>query len=136
MSERLPIGVATMNNVAIMNGIIPHSQKAIGDEAEETAARHLAAQGVAILARNFRIKGGEIDLVCREGATTVFVEVRRRARTDFGGAAGSITPTKRKRLILAARHWLAQHGEGACRFDCVLIDGGNLEWLKDAFSAD
>lgn len=86
-----------------------------------------------MLARNFRVKGGEIDLVCRDGDTTVFVEVRRRARADFGGAAYSITPRKQQRLILAARHWLARHGDVSCRFDCVLLDGDGLEWLKDAF---
>lgn len=118
-----------------MSGIIPHTTKEIGDAGEERAARHLAAQGLAVLARNFRVKGGEIDIVCRDGATTVFVEVRRRASADFGGAGASITPVKQKRLILAARHWLARRGEGACRFDCVLIDGESLEWIKNAFDA-
>jgi putative endonuclease len=69
----------------------------------------------------------------------VFVEVRLRSRGDFGGAAASITPTKQARLILAARHWLARHGETPCRFDCVLFDGTetqHIEWLRNAFSAD
>jgi putative endonuclease len=122
-----------------MAAIIPHSTKQIGDAGEEVAARHLVAHGLRVLARNFRVKGGEIDLVCGEGANTVFVEVRRRSvnpKADFGGAAYSITVTKQKRLILAARHWLARHGDVPCRFDCVLIDGEQLEWLKDAFRAD
>lgn len=122
-----------------MAPIISQTTKQIGDAGEEIAARHLVAQGLQVLACNFRVKGGEIDIVCRDGATVVFVEVRRRARTDFGGAAWSITPTKQKRLILAARHWLARHGQyydGACRFDCVLLDGNQLEWVKNAFSAD
>jgi len=122
-----------------MSGIILHTTKEIGDAGEARAARHLTAQGLCILARNFRVKGGEIDLVCRDGATTVFVEVRRRtARSgaDFGGAVASITARKRQRLILAARHWLAQHGDDACRFDCVLIDGEKLEWVRDAFRPD
>jgi len=62
--------------------------------------------------------------------------VRLRSRADYGGAAASITPAKQARLIIAARHWLARHGEVPCRFDCVLIDGDNLQWLQDAFSAD
>ena len=122
-----------------MAAIISHSTKQIGDAGEEAAARHLVAHGLQVLARNFRVKGGEIDIVCREGASTVFIEVRRRttrSRTDFGGAAASITTTKQKRLILAARHWLARHGESSCRFDCVLIEGDKLEWLKNAFTAD
>lgn len=119
-----------------MAPIISQTTKQIGDAGEEIAARHLVAQGLQVLARNFRVKGGEIDLVCQEGTTVVFVEVRRRARTDFGGAAWSITPTKQKRLILAARHWLGRHGDAACRFDCILIDGETLEWVRNAFSAD
>lgn len=119
-----------------MPAIIHHTTKAIGDAGESAAADHLVAHGLRVLARNFRVKGGEIDLVCRDGDTTVFVEVRRRARSDFGGAAWSITPAKQRRLVLAARHWLVRHGDCACRFDCVLIDGGRLEWLKDAFRPD
>lgn len=119
-----------------MAAIIPQTTKQIGDAGEEAAARHLVAQGLRVLARNFRVKGGEIDLVCRDGAATVFVEVRRRAGAGFGGAAWSITPAKQKRLILAARHWLSRHGEGNCRFDCVLIEGDRLEWIKNAFAAD
>jgi len=122
-----------------MTAIIPHTTKQIGDAGESIAAEYLLAQGLRVLARNFRVKGGEIDLVCRDGASTVFVEVRRRSinpKADFGGAAASITARKQQRLILAARHWLARHGECACRFDCVLIDGDKLEWMRDAFSAD
>jgi putative endonuclease len=125
-----------MDNVAFMAPIIPHTTKQIGDAGEERAAWHLVAQGLKVLARNFRVKGGELDLVCREGATTVFVEVRQRASSGFGGATYSITPTKQKRLILAARHWLARHGECDCRFDCVLIEDGKLEWIRDAFRLD
>ncbi|MDO8958235.1 MAG: YraN family protein [Rhodocyclaceae bacterium] len=119
-----------------MTAIIPHDRQAIGAAAEASALQHLAAHGLKALARNFRVKGGEIDIICRDGATTVFVEVRRRASADFGGAAASITATKQKRLILAARHWLARHGETPCRFDCVLFDGNQLTWLKDAFRPD
>lgn len=120
----------------IIPQLISPNAKQIGDAGEERAARHLVAQGLRVLARNFRVKGGEIDLVCRDGATTVFVEVRRRARADSGGAADSITARKQQRLILAARHWLARHGDAGCRFDCVLIDAEKLEWLRDAFRPD
>lgn len=112
------------------------TRQAAGAAAEEEAARHLAGRGLRIVARNFRVRGGEIDIVCREGDTVVFVEVRARARADYGGAAASITPAKQARLILAARHWLQRHGERPCRFDCVLFDDGRLEWVKDAFRPD
>jgi len=107
-----------------------------GAAAEAAAARLLEARGLQVIGRNFRVRGGEIDLVCRDGAATVFVEVRLRSRSDFGGAAASITAAKQRRLILAARHWLAHHGETACRFDAVLSDGATLEWIRDAFRLD
>jgi putative endonuclease len=110
--------------------------QARGTAAEDRAARFLEQHGLNVIERNFRVRGGEIDLVCRDGRSLVFVEVRLRSRADYGGAAASITPTKQARLILAARHWLARHGEAPCRFDCVLIDGERVEWLKDAIAAD
>jgi putative endonuclease len=115
------------------------TRQAKGAAAEQLAADYLVRQGLSVIERNFRVKGGEIDLICRDGKTTVFVEVRLRTRSDFGGAAASITATKQARLILAARHWLLRHGETPCRFDCMLLDGlesKNIEWLRDAFSAD
>jgi putative endonuclease len=124
-----------------MPPIIPHTarqtRQEIGQAGEDLAARHLIAQGLRLVERNFRVRGGEIDLVCRDGATIVFVEVRRRATSaEFYDAAASIGASKQRRLILAARHWLAQHGDAPCRFDCVLIDGERLNWLKDAFRPD
>ena len=115
------------------------TRQAKGAAAEQLAADYLVRQGLSVIERNFRVKGGEIDLVCRDGKTTVFVEVRLRSSSNFGGAAASITATKQARLILAARHWLVRHGETPCRFDCMLLDGlesKDIEWLRDAFSAD
>jgi putative endonuclease len=109
---------------------------AVGHAGESRAEAHLLKAGLRIIARNFRVKGGEIDLIAQDGETTVFVEVRLRQSRDYGGAAASITAKKRARIILAARHWLQREGETPCRFDCVLIEGGQLEWLQDAFSAD
>ncbi len=107
-----------------------------GREAENAAAAHLEKHGLRLVERNFRVRGGEIDLICRDGATLVFVEVRQRSRSDFGGAAASITPAKQRRIILAARHYLAGKADCDCRFDCVLLDGDRLEWLRHAFAAD
>ena len=115
------------------------TRQAKGAAAEQLAADYLMRQGLSIIERNFRVRGGEIDLICRDGRTTVFVEVRLRSRGDFGGAAASITATKQARLIMAARHWLLRHGETPCRFDCMLLDQldtHHIEWLRNAFSAD
>lgn len=108
-----------------------------GHAAEALAARHLERHGLRILARNFRCRGGEIDLVCEDGRTLVFVEVRRRRDARHGGAAESITAAKQARIVLAARHYLAGGRERPCRFDALLIDGepARIEWLRDAFRA-
>jgi putative endonuclease len=110
-----------------------------GARAEALAAAFLERSGLAVLERNFRVRGGEIDLVCREGKTLVFVEVRLRRRGDFGGAGASITTSKRRRLLLAAQHYLMRQPDAICRFDAVLmasLDEAGIEWVKNAFSAD
>lgn len=113
-----------------------------GAEAEALAERYLAARGLTVLARNVRCRGGEIDLVGLERGTLVFIEVRLRSGTGFGGAAASITTRKQRRIILAARWWLAGAGRGhaqrACRFDAVLLDSldeDGVEWIPAAFDA-
>jgi putative endonuclease len=113
-----------------------------GARAEALAADYLKARGVYILERNFRVKGGEIDLIAREGDVTVFVEVRLRRSQTFGGALASITPAKRRRLILAAQCWLLRKRggrQGNIRFDYVLLDrlsSDGIEWVRNAFSTD
>jgi putative endonuclease len=108
-----------------------------GRQAEDEAARHLRAQGLEVIERNFRCRGGEIDLVARDGEHLVFVEVRLRRNHAFGGPLASVDRRKQSRILLAARHYLARRGDGrACRFDVVGIDGeGRLHWVRDAFSA-
>jgi putative endonuclease len=110
--------------------------QAAGGAAEEAAARFLERQGLAIVARNYRTRMGEIDLVARDGATLVFVEVRMRSSADYGGGAESIGWRKRSRIEAAARQYLANlRREPACRFDVVTLDGGTPVWLKGAFEA-
>lgn len=105
-----------------------------GAEAEQAAAEYLQKQGLKLIERNYHCRGGEIDLVMRDGATLVFVEVRARSTKAFGGAVESITAVKQARIILAARHYLARTGAtNNCRFDAVLIQSGHIEWLRAAF---
>ncbi len=97
---------------------------ATGARAERLAEAFLTARGLVLIARNFRIRHGEIDLILRDGATLVFAEVRLRTNKNFGGAAASITPAKQARLRRAARAFLARlPNEPPCRFDAVLLDG-------------
>lgn len=104
---------------------------ASGALAEDRALDYLLAQGLVLVERNVRSRRGEIDLVMRDGATLVFVEVRQRSGTRFGGAAASIGPAKQARLWRAAQVFLLRHPSApACRFDAVCIDGERLQWLR------
>ena len=111
--------------------------KADGDRAEDAAAAWLERQGMRVHERNFRSRFGEIDLICDDRGTLVFVEVRKRTSERFGGAAASITATKRNRIVATARIYLASlKHDMPCRFDAVLINGtGEIEWIRDAFGA-
>lgn len=108
-----------------------------GKKAEDLAAEHLQAKGFLVIERNFRAKVGEIDLIMRDGEDMVFVEVRARSSRDFGGAAASVDSSKQRKVVRAARVWLAARGwEGPCRFDVVAVEGGRLEHIPAAFEAD
>jgi putative endonuclease len=113
-----------------------------GARAEELCAELLRRAGLRVLARNWRCRHGEIDLVAEEGATLVFAEVRFRSGEGFGGAAESVTAAKQARLVAAARLYLmlrpARRSEPACRFDVLLLDSleaGRIRWIRNAFAA-
>lgn len=106
-----------------------------GEQAEALAADFLCGKGLRIAARNYRSRHGEIDLIAREGATVVFVEVRSRSSEAYGGAAASITAAKREKLLKTARHYLAGITPlPPCRFDAVLVTGEppRIEWIRNA----
>lgn len=117
--------------------------KHIGDEAEARALAHLQCAGLQLVARNVKSPGrggGEIDLIMREwDGTLVFVEVRHRHSSSHGGAAASVGGIKQKRIVFAARHYLARLPEWPpCRFDVVALqddDAQPLTWLRGAFEA-
>ncbi|KIF83015.1 YraN family protein [Noviherbaspirillum autotrophicum] len=115
----------------------PRTAKQVtGQAAEDAALDYLQKQGLTLLQRNFRCKGGEIDLILQHRDTLVFVEVRKRADVRFGGAAASITASKQTRLILAALVFLQRYRvPPACRFDVIAFDGAHLSWLKNAIEA-
>jgi putative endonuclease len=111
-----------------------------GDAAEDAALEHLQAAGLRLVARNYRTPGrggGEIDLIMRDprDGTLVFVEVRRRAAATHGGAGGSITGVKQRRIVFAARHYISRlRALPPCRFDVVLLEE-EIEWIQAAFDA-
>ena len=109
-----------------------------GARAEDLCAELLRKTGLRVLARNWRCRHGEIDLVAEEGRTLVFAEVRYRRDERFGGAAGSVTTAKQARLIAAARLYLMRRPEAECRFDVLLLDSLEAEritWIRNAFTA-
>jgi putative endonuclease len=107
-----------------------------GQNGEDEALTYLQRQGLALVDRNVRCKTGEIDLIMRHGETLVFVEVRKRADKRHGGAAASVTYAKQMKLIRAAQFYLQRFRmPPPCRFDVVAIDGGELNWIRNAITA-
>jgi putative endonuclease len=112
------------------------SRQRVGDAGEERALQHLEQAGLTLIERSFLCKGGEIDLVMRDGVTLVFVEVRSRASAQFGGAIASVTPAKQRRMVHAAQTYLQKLRDvPACRFDVVALDGDQITWLRNVITA-
>jgi putative endonuclease len=118
--------------------------KHVGDAAEDAALEYLQKAGLRLAVRNFKTPGrggGEVDLIMRASdGTLVFVEVRKRRSSSHGGAAGSVSALKQRRIVFAARHYLARLSPlPPCRFDVVSLEGvgeqQRIDWLKAAFDA-
>lgn len=110
-----------------------------GDQAETAALAHLRGAGLTLIARNFLARGGELDLVMREGNTLVFVEVRFRADGSHGDGLDSVSATKQRRLIAAARQFLADNRKyirWTTRFDVIALGTGGLRWVKNVIALD
>jgi putative endonuclease len=113
--------------------------KIFGNRGEDVAAKFLKRSGYKILARNYRTKGGEIDIVARDGGTLVFVEVKSRRSERFGAPVEAVDARKQSRIIKAAYAYLAAETDAdcACRFDIVGVfsdkTGETCELIRDAF---
>ncbi len=115
-----------------------HQQR--GDLYEALAQTHLERAGCVVLARQLRCPAGELDLVVRDGSLLVFVEVRQRTSSHYGGASASVTPAKQRRILRAARWFLGElvrrHFSGTtpyCRVDVLAFEPSGLVWHRDAF---
>jgi putative endonuclease len=102
-------------------------RQAFGKSGEDLAAAELERRGYVILDRRYRTRHGEIDIVARDGETTVFVEVKARVTAECGTAAEAVTPSKQRRLASMAVDFLARNRlmDRPCRFDVVAIDGAD-----------
>lgn len=107
-----------------------------GQQGEAEALRLLEAHGLKLLACNYAVSGGEIDLIMRDGEAVVFVEVRWRSHAEFGSGADSVDLTKQRRLQTAARAWISAHprlARSPLRFDIVSGGQGEPVWYRNAF---
>ena len=111
-----------------------------GRASEDAALIHLKSHGLRLITRNYRCKAGEIDLVMLDDRILVLVEVRFRARSDYGDAASSVVRAKQRRIMRATGHLLlvrAELRQLRARFDVVAMSGDGtspkIHWIKDAF---
>jgi len=113
----------------------------LGKSGEDLACGELERRGYAIIARRYRVRGGELDVIARDGGTIVFVEVKTRVGRMFGEAAEGVTPRKQFRMTRLAEEYLLRHhlADCPCRFDVVSIHvesgGTRVEVIQNAFDA-
>jgi len=113
----------------------------LGENGEDLACDELVRRGYAIVARRFRVRGGELDIVARDGPVLVFVEVKTRSGNRFGAAAEAVTGAKQRRLVRLAGEYLVRHrlSDCHCRFDVVSVTVGAgapvVEIIRNAFDA-
>lgn len=118
-----------------------HARIAFGNYGEDLACRELETRGYEILARRYRRPAGEIDIIARDGQTTVFIEVKAREGRDFGEPVDAITPWKRRKISRVALEYIARHhlDNAPCRFDVVSVglDGNHpvVAIYQNAFDA-
>jgi putative endonuclease len=117
------------------------ARMALGKSGEDLACRELERRGYAIVARRFRVRSGELDIIARDGAVLVFVEVKTRSGRRFGEAVEAVTFTKQRRMALLANEYLLRHrmSDCPCRFDIVSVNvgagGADVEIIQNAFDA-
>ncbi|MCC7418117.1 MAG: YraN family protein [Acidobacteria bacterium] len=117
------------------------SRTAFGETGEDLACAELERRGYAIIARRYRLRGGELDIIARDGPTLVFVEVKARRGRAFGAAGEAVTAWKRRRIAQLAADFVARHRLAGCRcrFDVVTVqvDGPHaaIEVFPNAFDA-
>lgn len=117
------------------------STKSIGDVAETRALNWMQQNGLKLIRRNYRCRQGEIDLIMHDGEFLVFIEVRHRTLGTHGAASETVTLRKQRRIVMAARHFIANNSISAdqcMRFDVIGLgphdESGAIDWIPNAFS--
>jgi len=115
-----------------------------GQQAEELALQHLVAQGFRLIVQNYACKMGEIDLIMQQHNLLIFVEVRSRNTSAYGGAAASITYSKQRKISRTAAFFLQNQprfADADCRFDVIAFEQSQanmphvIDWIQGAFDA-
>ena len=113
------------------------NNRGLGTKKEQLAADYLTSQGVVILEKNFYFRGGEIDLIGKDGEYICFIEVKYRTSTQYGLPEDAVTWAKQKKIILGSKRYLYQQKlsqDIPCRFDIVSIYRENITWIRNAFA--
>ena len=113
------------------------NKRSLGAEKEELAVAYLTEQKAEILSRNFYFRGGEIDLIAKDGEYVCFIEVKYRKNSKFGAPEEAVTLSKQKKIIQGAKVYLYQNrypADTPCRFDVIAVSKENVTWIKDAFA--
>lgn len=111
----------------------------LGNRAEKIANKYLRRQGLSLIEKNYHCRFGEIDLIMQHADYLVFVEVRHRKSSRFGGALASVDQRKQNKLRHSAEHYLIQHKktDSPCRFDILCVNGNlnnpEIDWITNAF---
>lgn len=124
---------------------LKNSSAVIGQQAEDIALKFLQTKGMRLIARNYRCKLGEIDLVMQDDGALVFIEVRYRKQSNFGDGAESVDFRKQQKIIRSAEHFLQQHrqySQSPCRIDVISISKQQnsdyqeiINWIPNAIQA-
>ena len=110
-------------------------RRALGVAGEDLATAWYVGHGCQVLARNWRCREGELDLVVRDGRSIVFCEVKARSSLAFGSPLEAVTPSKQRRIRVLATRWLQEAAvrPGPLRFDVVAVLDGEVEVVQGAF---
>ncbi len=115
------------------------NQRTVGQTYEKLAASYLQEQGITVLSRNYRCRQGEVDIVAREGAYLLFVEVKYRSSSRNGDPSEAVTPAKQRKLTEIARYYLYDEHlpeDTPVRFDVVAILGTDIRYIRNAFEQE
>ncbi len=112
------------------------NRRALGSRYEDITVEWLKRQGFHILARNYRCRSGEIDIIAREDTTLAFIEVKYRGNFSFGYSEEAVNRYKQQKIRRVAEYYLTSHpweAETNCRFDVAAFENGHLHYYRDAF---